>query len=76
MIKNGSIRRIAIASIALFITFIALYIFPKKSFHIPSKTIYKKAKTSAIYLIDPHNYVARTYINISEETKENIIKNI
>lgn len=72
MIKNASIRRILVASIALFITLIALYIFPKKEVSIPSKTIYKKAKTAAIYLIDPHDYVARTYINITEDTKEKI----
>lgn len=76
MLKKGSFRRIVVASIALIIVLVTLYIFPKNEVKIPSKTIYKKAKTSAIYLIDRNNYVARTYININNRDKENIAKEL
>ncbi|MBR5662565.1 MAG: GerMN domain-containing protein [Bacilli bacterium] len=70
MIKNGAFRRILVASFALLITIISIYLFPKDEVKIPSKTIYKKAMTSAIYLIDKNNYVARTTINIDATEKE------
>ena len=76
MLKKGSFRRIVIASIALIIVLITIYIFPKNEVEIPSKTIYKKAKTSAIYLIDKNNYVAKTHININNNDKENIAKEL
>lgn len=70
MIKNGSFRRILVASFALLIVLISIYIFPKNEVKIPSKTTYKKALTSAIYLIDKNKYVARTTINIDAKEKE------
>lgn len=70
MIKKGSLRRIVVASLALIIVVISIYIFPKNEVKIPSKTIYKKIDTSAIYLIDKNNYVARTTINIEAKEKE------
>lgn len=76
MLKKGSFRRIIVASIALIIVLVTLYIFPKNEVKIPSKTTYKKAKTSAIYLIDKNNYVARIYININNKDKENIAKEL
>lgn len=72
MIKNGSFRRILTATFALIIVIISIYIFPKNEVKIPSKTIYKKANTSAIYLVDNNNYVARTNINIDAKEKEAI----
>ena len=72
MIKNGSFRRILVASFALVIVVLSLYIFPKNEVKIPSKTTYKKASTNAIYLIDKNNYVARTSINIDAKEKEAI----
>ena len=70
MIKSGSFRRIIVASFALIMVVISIYIFPKNEVKIPSKTIYKKATTSAIYLIDNNNYVARTTINIDSIEKD------
>lgn len=70
MIKNGSFRRILVASFALIIVLISIYLFPKDDVKIPSKTIYSKVETSAIYLIDKNNYVARTNINIEAKEKE------
>lgn len=70
MIKNGSFRRILVASFAFFIVALSIYLFPKDEVKIPSKTIYKKALTNAIYLIDRNNYVARTTINIDSNEKE------
>ena len=70
MIKNGSFRRILVASFALIIVLISIYLFPKDDAKIPSKTIYSKVETSAIYLIDKNNYVARTNINIEAKEKE------
>ncbi len=76
MLKKGSFRRIIVASFALIIVLVSIYIFPKNEIKVPTKTIYKKAKTSAIYLIDKNNYVSRTYININKESKENIAKEL
>ena len=70
MIKKGSFRRMVVASFALFIVLLTIYIFPKDEVKIPSKTIYKKVYASAIYLIDKNNYVARTTVNISSTSKE------
>ena len=70
MIKKGSFRRIIVASFALIIVILSIYIFPKNEVKIPSKTIYKKASTTSIYLIDKNNYVARTTINIDAKEKE------
>lgn len=70
MIKNGSFRRIIVASFALVIVLLSIYLFPKNEVKIPSKTTYTKASTGAIYLIDKNNYVARTTINIDASEKE------
>lgn len=70
MIKNGSFRRILVATFALLIVLLSLYLFPKDEVKIPRKTIYKKANTSTIYLIDKNDYVARTMINIDAKEKE------
>lgn len=72
MIKNGSFRRILTASIALVIVLISIYLFPKNEIKIPSKTIYKKVDTQAIYLVDKNDYVARTMVNINSKTKKEI----
>ena len=76
MIKNGSLRRIIVASLSLVLVAITLYIFPEKEVKIPSKTIYKKVETSAIYLIDKNNYVARTTINIDSKNNLEIAKEL
>lgn len=70
MIKNGSFRRIIVASFALVIVLLSIYLFPKNEVKIPSKTTYTKASTGAIYLIDKNNYVARATINIDASEKE------
>jgi len=76
MLKNGSFRRIIVASIALIIVLVTIYIFPKNEVKIPVKTIHQKAQTSAIYLIDKNNYVAKTYININSKDKEKMAKEL
>lgn len=67
LIKKGSFRRIIVASIAFIFVVIALYLFPQNEIKIPSKTIYKKIKTSGVYLLDKNDYVARTSININNK---------
>lgn len=76
MIKNGSFRRIILASLALFIVLFTIYIFPKNDVKIDEKTIYKKVNTSAIYLIDSQNFVARTSINVTSKNKLSIAKEV
>ena len=66
MLKNSSLRRITIASIALLIVGI-IYLFPKSSEKIPQKINYIDAVLSPIYLIDSNNYVARTEMIIDED---------
>ena len=63
MIKNGSFRRIMIASFALIIVIISIYFFPKKNIKTPSKIINKKVFISSIYLME-----------IKYQLQENIIK--
>ena len=70
MIKKGSFRRILVATFALFIAIISIYLFPKENKEIPNNTIYKKSLTDAIYLIDKNDYVSRTMINIKSKEKE------
>ena len=76
MIKKGAIRRILVASIALILVVVALYIFPENEVKIPTKTIHKKVNTSGVYLIDHNNYVARTYININNKDKEKMAREL
>ena len=72
MIKKASIRRIAVASFALLIVLVSLYIFPQKEIKIPSKIIYKKAETNAIYLEDQNKLISRTFINVDSKDKEQL----
>ena len=70
MIKNGALRRIIVASFALVVVILSVYLFPKNEVKIPSKTIYKRVNTCAIYLLDKNDYVSRTTINIDAKEKE------
>ena len=70
MIKNSSLRRIMVASFALVVVILSVYLFPKNEVKIPSKTIYKRVNTCAIYLLDKNDYVSRTTINIDAKEKE------
>lgn len=72
MLKMSSIRRIIIASFALIIVIVSLYLFPKKELNTIHKNGYKRVLTSSIYLIDKNDYVARTNINIDSKSKEGI----
>ena len=72
MLKMSSIRRIIIASFALIIVIVSLYLFPKKELNTLHKNGYKRVLTSSIYLIDKNDYVARTNINIDSKSKEGI----
>lgn len=76
MIKKGAFRRIMIASLALFIVLFSIYIFPKNDVKINEKTIYKKAITSAIYLVDQNEYVARTTINVTSSDNLELVKEL
>lgn len=76
MIKKASIRRIIIASFAFLLVILTVHIFPKNEINIKSKTIYKKAQTKAIYLIDKNDYVARSTINIDSSDKEKIAEEL
>ena len=72
MLKMSSIRRIIIASFALIIVIVSLYLFPKKELTTLHKNGYKRVLTSSIYLIDKNDYVARTNINVDSKSKEGI----
>lgn len=72
MLKMSSIRRIIIASFALIIVIVSLYLFPKKELNTIHKNSYKRVLTSSIYLIDKNDYVARTNINVDSNSKEGI----
>jgi len=72
MLKMSSIRRIIIASFALIIVIVSLYLFPKKELNTLHKNGYKRVLTSSIYLIDKNDYVARTNINVDSNSKEGI----
>lgn len=77
MLKRGSIRRIIVASFALFLVVLAIYLFPQDEVKVPLEIIYKKADTSAIYLIDKNNYVSRTKINVkNKEDREKLAKEL
>lgn len=74
MIKKSSIRRICIATLALFILLI-IYLFPTKDFKTTKNLYYTQENEMPIYLIDKNNYVARTSTikksnNINEEINE------
>lgn len=79
MIKKSSIRRICVATLALFILLI-IYFFPTKDFKTTKNLHYIKENEMPIYLKDKNNYVARTTIikksnNTIDQVKE-IIKDL
>lgn len=74
MIKKSSIRRICVATLALFILLI-IYFFPNNDTIIKEHLNYIKRDEMPIFLIDNSNYVAKTSIvksskNINEQIKE------
>lgn len=75
MIKKSSIRRICIATLALFILLI-IYFFPSSDVTIKEHLSYIKKDEMPIFLVDNSNYVARTSIVKSSETINEQIKEI
>lgn len=74
MLKKGIIRRIAISSIALLILIIT-YLFPTKNEtqEYKQKLSYSNISTTAVYLLDKHQYVSRVNTKINnQETIERI----
>ena len=79
MIKKSSIRRICVATLALFILLI-IYFFQTKDFKTTKNLHYIKDNEMPIFLKDKNNYVARTTIikksnNTIDQVKE-IIKDL
>ena len=75
MIKKSSIRRICVATLALFILFL-IYFFPSSDVTIKEHLSYIKKDEMPIFLVDNSNYVARTSIVKSSETINEQIKEI
>ena len=75
MIKKSSIRRICVATLALFILLI-IYFFPSNDVTIKEHLSYIKKDEMPIFLVDNSNYVARTSIVKSSETINEQIKEI
>lgn len=75
MIKKSSIRRICVATLALFILLI-IYFFPSSNVTIKEHLSYIKKDEMPIFLVDNSNYVARTSIVKSSETINEQIKEI
>ena len=75
MIKKSSIRRICVATLALFILLI-IYFFPSSDVTIKEHLSYIKKDEMTIFLVDNSNYVARTSIVKSSETINEQIKEI
>ncbi len=75
MIKKSSIRRICVATLALFILLI-IYFFPSGDVTIKEHLSYIKKDEMPIFLVDNSNYVARTSIVKSSETINEQIKEI
>lgn len=74
MIKKSSIRRICVATLALFLLLI-IYLFPNSDVTIKEHLDYIKKDEMPIFLMDNSNYVARTSIaktsqNINDQIKE------
>lgn len=74
MIKKSSIRRICVATLALFLLLI-IYLFPNSDVTIKEHLDYIKKDEMPIFLVDNSNYVARTSIakisqNINDQIKE------
>lgn len=68
MIKKSSIRRICVATLALFLLLI-IYLFPNSDVTIKEHLDYIKKDEMPIFLVDNSNYVARTSI---AKTSQNI----
>lgn len=75
MIKNSSIRRICIATLALFILLI-IYLFPTSNYEIKTHISYTKKDEMPIFLIDNANFVARSSIIKNSSELEEMIKDI
>lgn len=74
MLKKSSLRRIMIATLALFILII-IYLFPKED-EINQSLSYIDAEQLPIFLIDKMEYVARTSIVKNKSITDDIIKEI
>lgn len=74
MLKKSSLRRIMIATLALFILII-IYLFPTKN-EIPESLSYIEPKELPIFLIDNMEYVARTTIVKNKTNIDEVIKEI
>ena len=64
MIKNGCLRRISLATFALVLVLLGIYLFPQNDIKFKTETIHQKVNTQNIYLIDKNNYVATIKTNI------------
>ena len=77
LIKRIYLKKILVSSIALF-AFFLIYFLPndKKEFKLNQKLEYvsNEVETHDIYLLDKNNYLAKTKIAISGNTKEEIAK--
>lgn len=75
MIKKSAIRRICVATLALFILLI-IYFFPSNENNINQSLSYISKDEMPIFLIDNQNYVARTSIIKDSNNDEDQIKEI
>ena len=75
MIKKSSIRRICVATLALFLLLI-IYLFPNSDVTIKEHLDYIKKDEMPIFLVDNSNYVARTSIAKTSQNINNQIKEI
>lgn len=75
MIKNSAIRRICIATLALFILLI-IYLFPTNDYEIRTHISYNKKDEMPIFLLDKDNFVARSTIVKDSVEKIQMIKDI
>lgn len=75
MIKNSAIRRICIATLALFILLI-IYLFPTNDYEIKTHISYTKKDEMPIFLLDKDNFVARSTIAKDSVEKIQMIKDI
>ncbi len=72
MLRKSALRRIVIATLALFV-FLMIYLFPIEDDKSINNTTYIESIKSPIYLVDKNNYVAR--INILKKGN-NLLENI
>lgn len=75
MIKNSAIRRICIATLALFILLI-IYLFPTNDYEIRTHISYNKKDEMPIFLLDKDNFVARSTIVKDSVEKIQMIKDV